>query len=270
MHFGSLKNSPYNDEPRLGCKANDAPFDQIVEKDPLYRDYFYDSPNHELWTALTVGAKFLGVDPSTIEKRLPENTEILPGRNASNRRIDMIRLSVMQHTVSDIFTYPQVITKGEYRGFFEDEEGKLWTTILDSSENLNIDFGVIKKNLPNNTPTIQARNLVNVLVTLYPWTAIQHAVSDIVALEDVKDDTYLERDGLHFGSFKKIARTLGCSDTVIKNRRNNLRTAEAKIKGIPHTLYCIEGLLKDPTVIGRLSNTTLEKLKKLGITSSEI
>lgn len=264
--FNSLGDCPYEDDPRLGCKANDTPFDPITKEDPTYRTYFYDSPNHELWTALTVGAKFLGVDPSTLEKRLPPGTETLPGKNASNRRIEMIRLSVMQHAVADIFEHPQVMTEGEYKGFFEDENGQLWTTIVVASEHLGIDFDVIKKNLPKNVPTIKARNSVNVLQNLYPWPVMQHGVANVLALDNTDPYTYLEKNNLHFGSIKQISQDIGVSETVPKNRRGEkVREIEAKIRGVPTTLYCLEDILKDPTIQERLTKETKKRLKTIGI-----
>jgi len=264
--FHSLGECPYKDEPRLGCKENNLPTDPITKDDPRYRTYFYDSPNRELWTALTVGAKFLGVDPATLEKKLPKDAEILPGKNASNRRINMIRLSVMQHAVSGIFEHPQVMTDGEYKGFFEDENGQLWTTIIVASEHLGIDFDVIKKNLPKNVPTIQARNSINVVQTLYPWPVMQHSVANTIAMDNTEPKTYLEKSGLHFGSLKQISRDLGFSETVTKNRRgSNVREIEAKIRGVPTTLYCIEDILADPTIQKKLTRKITKNLRKIGI-----
>jgi len=228
----------------------------VVEKGGEWNGFWTNPQTGEHFGLVLSLMKKFNLSRSALD-RIIENIELketpLRGMSGKVTRGFSYEALASDPHIQEMVTLPHVAEKGEWTGFYEDEEGKHWGTISALKTRLQVHTKVISEEIANRKLEMK-RIYATGTEDGYPYedliesSRIQDLMTSAVAESTGEWKTFWTdpADGSHWGTKKAIARKLHRDyyqvDAIVKE--NNLQEKSIRVtgrgKGGRHTAYKFE------------------------------
>jgi len=225
-----------------------------VEKSGEWEGFYVDEEGSQ-WGSLSGLARYLGVDRGTIINKIKLHSlaslQILDNRRV---KISAYKLEEVRSTLKDHLPLPDVEKSGEWEGFYVDEEGSQWGSILKIAEKLGVSRKIISDQIKNTSiaRTIKVKNNLGRPIEAYSVEDIKIILDKYLSLPRVEksgewEQFSIDQNGDHWGAVESIAKKLKVSSSLIKKSLRNFSHSQKSLIDKGGRLvesYCLEDIEK--------------------------
>ena len=204
----------------------------IAEKEGEWEGFYVD-PEGNHWGPVNALSRKIGIIRDTLLRVIDRNKALQPilmrditGRD--NESSYCYEVLMGEQHVQDILAAPRVVLEGEWKGFYEDKDGKHWANISSLVDKLGISYAVIERSIGHDGKAIHLRGVSG------KYGESGYCYEDIIAKDEIREmldapqtehegewkGFYVDPEGNHWGPIRWLAR----------RNKMNTRTIQALIR----------------------------------------